>query len=118
MLAGVCRFPVKRHNAHRYRPEEAGPNSLRNTVAAANSADTIVFAIPVPISITLGEIAIDKNLTINGPVGAITVQRVWSTGTLFRIFHISNVSNLIIAAGGRLRPADMPTGCNPRPTFY
>ena len=87
-------------------PGDSGANSLRGKVAAANNGDTILFTIPGPISLTSGEILINKNLTINGPAGGITVERASDTGG--RIFRISNgtntgpivsLSNLVIANG-------------------
>ncbi|HEY6564630.1 MAG TPA: hypothetical protein VIY86_09050, partial [Pirellulaceae bacterium] len=42
-----------------------GPGSLRDTIATTFSGDTITFAVGGLISLTTGEILIDKNLTID-----------------------------------------------------
>jgi hypothetical protein len=47
---------------------DSGPGSLRADIAAAKSGDTIVFAANLgQISLTSGELVINKNLTIQGP---------------------------------------------------
>jgi hypothetical protein len=47
---------------------DSGPGSLRDTIAAASSGDTIVFAKPVhQITLTSGELMIANSVTINGP---------------------------------------------------
>lgn len=50
---------------------DSGPGSLRQAIAQANSDDTIVIPILGPglstITLTSGELDIDKNLTITGP---------------------------------------------------
>lgn len=48
---------------------DSGPGTLRDTVAAAASGDTIVFQLPNPstIFLTSGFVRISKNLTIVGP---------------------------------------------------
>jgi hypothetical protein len=49
---------------------DSGPGSLRADIAAANSGDKIVFAPSLngqTITLTSGELAISKNLTIQGP---------------------------------------------------
>ena len=50
---------------------DSGSGSLRDTIAAANSGDTIVFAVTGTIALSSPEILIDKDLTINGPAGGI-----------------------------------------------
>src|SRR5215831_2075337 len=48
---------------------DSGSGSLRDTIAAANPGDTIGFGLTLPATITLtsGQIMINKNLTIAGP---------------------------------------------------
>lgn len=66
--------------------------TLRDAVLSTATADTINFSLPANSAITLtnGELLINKNLTISGP-GArlLTVQRSAASGTpQFRIFEI------------------------------
>ena len=70
---------------------DSGPGSLRAAITTASNGDTIQFD-PVLngqiISLTSGELAIDKNITINGPGSdLLTVSRSDQAAT-FRIFHI------------------------------
>src|SRR5205823_3937951 len=73
---------------------DSGPGSLRAQIAASGPGDTINFSVSLPNTITLtsGELLIDKNLTINGPgAGSLTVARSSAGGTPdFRIFNCSN----------------------------
>jgi hypothetical protein len=46
---------------------DSGPGSLRNTIAAATAGDTINFAVTGTISLTSGELVVNKNLNIVGP---------------------------------------------------
>src|SRR5437868_4550965 len=58
--------------------DDSGPGSLRAAISSAQSGDQIVFSLPANSTITLtsGELLIDKSLTINGPgANLLTVQR-------------------------------------------
>ena len=48
---------------------DSGPASLRDAIATASSGDTIDFGAGVigAITLTSGELLVDKNLTITGP---------------------------------------------------
>src|SRR5262245_16126875 len=63
--------------------EDSGPGSLRADIAAAKSGDTIVFDPSLngqTITLTSGELVINKNLTIQGPgAGLLTISSYWST---------------------------------------
>src|SRR3954447_11991866 len=65
--------------------------TLRQAIASAVSGDTITFSLPSNSSITLtsGELLIDKSLTISGPgANLLSVQRSTDSGTAeFRIFE-------------------------------
>ena len=67
-----------------------GPGSLRQAVATAVAGDTITFAVICPtITLTSGEILIDKHLTIDGPGAAtLTIARDLLAAS-FRIFNIA-----------------------------
>jgi len=84
---------------------DSGPGSLRQAILDASSGDRINFAAGVTtITLTSGELLINKNLTISGPgANVLTVQR--SSALLFRIFNISPASNTTISgvkiAGGQ-----------------
>src|SRR3989442_5536321 len=80
----------------------SGSGSLRDAIANASSGDTINFSLPAGSMITLtsGELLIDKNLTISGPgASLLTVQRSTAGGTpQFGIFHIAgNFFNVTIS---------------------
>ncbi|HWM23709.1 MAG TPA: choice-of-anchor Q domain-containing protein [Chthoniobacterales bacterium] len=71
---------------------DSGAGSLRDTIAAASDGDTIQFDAALngqAITLTSGELLIDKNLTINGPgANLLAVQRSTASGTpAFRIFR-------------------------------
>jgi Right handed beta helix region len=94
-----------------------GPScSLRQAIATAASGDTIFFDIPTfadgynaatqvfAITLTSGELAIGKNLTIDGGASKIVVARnILGGAPKFHIFHITagtvNISNLTITNG-------------------
>ena len=69
---------------------DSGAGSLRATIAAASAGDTITFAANVTaITLTTGEIAINKNLTLRGPgVNQLAI----SGNDASRIFNIGNVN--------------------------
>src|SRR5437016_2051876 len=67
---------------------DSGPGSLRAAIAAANDGDTIQFDPALngqTIDLTSAELAINKNITINGPGPN---QLVVNGSFTFRIFHI------------------------------
>jgi len=83
---------------------DSGPGSLRDAVSNANSGDTIMFNLSLPATVTLttGEIAIAKTLTINGPGGAslpLIVNDAAPGPSIVRVFAIaiSPVVKVIVA---------------------
>jgi hypothetical protein len=83
---------------------DSGPGSLRQALADANDGDTIGFAVTGTISLTSGELVIDKNIIISGPgPGLLTVARSQQTAD-FRIFnippsHTAEIDGLTITGG-------------------
>src|SRR5207247_10345897 len=67
-----------------------GPGSLREAIANAVPGETIDFSVNGPITLTTGELVIDKDLTIQGPgSGNLLIQRSLEAGTPeFRILHV------------------------------
>jgi hypothetical protein len=93
---------------------DSGPGSLRAEIAAAKSGDTIVFAPSLDgqtITLTSGELLINKNLTITGPgAGNLTI----SGNNASRVFEVAagthqpgkvSLSGLTITGGDAVLPA-------------
>ena len=72
---------------------DSGPGSLRQTIAASLSGDTILFATNGTITLTSGEIEITNDLTITGP-GATNLAISGNSSS--RVFNINN-SNATVA---------------------
>jgi hypothetical protein len=68
---------------------DGGAGSLRQAIADAASGDTIFFNLsncPCTITLTTGELVVDKNLTINGPGAAqLKVSANYSAPYVFRV---------------------------------
>src|SRR5436190_4264483 len=82
-----------------------GPGSLRDAIANAAPGETINFASGGTITLTSGELLIDKDLIISGP-GAdnLLIQRSTDSGTPnFRIFDVLSgnvtISGLTVSNG-------------------
>jgi hypothetical protein len=75
---------------------DSGAGSLRQIIADACDGTTItfdtagVFATPQTITLTTGEILVDKNLTINGTDAQVTV----SGNNASRVFHVNTGDTL------------------------
>ncbi len=66
--------------------------TLRAAIQQAAAGDVITFSLPTgsTISLTIGELLIDKNLTITGPGAAnLAVERSSSASAFFRIFDVN-----------------------------
>ena len=75
---------------------DSGPGSLRQAIADANPGDTVTFLLSTPSTITLtgGEVGIDKNLTLSGPAsGTITI----SGNNASRIFNVAAGMTVAVA---------------------
>src|SRR6266705_2443766 len=83
-------------------PGDIGPGTLREVIAGALPGDTINFATGLgTITLTSGELVIDKDLTISGPgSGNLTIQRSTAGGTPeFRIFNVTSSTGTITISG-------------------
>src|SRR5206468_1692167 len=87
-------------------PGDSGTGTLRDAIAGAAAGDTIDFAPGLgAITLTTGELFIDKDLTIVGPgSGNLTIQRSTDSGTPdFRILAIwsgtVSISGLTVSNG-------------------
>jgi predicted outer membrane repeat protein len=70
---------------------DAGPGTLRQALADAHDGDTIAFNLNLPatISLTSGELLINKNIGVIGPSAPLlTVARAQNASN-FRIFHVT-----------------------------
>jgi hypothetical protein len=64
-----------------------GSGSLRQAIAGAHNGDTIDFGVAGTISLSTGELLVDKSVTINGPGAASLTIDGNATG---RVFHVSS----------------------------
>jgi len=88
---------------------DSGPGSLRQAILNASSGDTINFAPSVTtVTLTSGELVIDKNLTITGPgANRLTVTAEYQDFVYFRIFNISSSTVTVSMSGTRSQMASL-----------
>src|SRR4029077_14296182 len=79
---------------------DSGVGSLRQAILDASSGDTITFSPSITtVTLTSGELVIDKNLTITGPgANRLTVQRS-TNAPEFGIFRISSSTVTVSISG-------------------
>jgi hypothetical protein len=80
---------------------DSGPGSLRQALADAHDSDTINFAVTGTISLTTGELLVNKSVTISGPGAGLLLVDGNAT---YRVFHIATnqvvaVSDLTVTNG-------------------
>jgi hypothetical protein len=99
-------------------PDDSGPGSLRETIAAARDGDTIGFVASLmgqTINLISGELLIDKSITIQGfELYRVLVRNSTSGTTAFRVFHITPGHTVVMQgldiAGGDAR-GGFPANC-------
>jgi hypothetical protein len=102
-LALVCAgaIPAQATTITVINTNDSGPGSLRQALADANNGDTINFDPALKgqtITLTSGELAIDKNITITGPgANLLAVSRVQNASP-FRVFHVLPAHTAVIQA--------------------
>jgi hypothetical protein len=74
---------------------DTGAGSLRQAVASATAGDTIDFTVTGTITLTSGEIALDKNLALSGPGADVLAV---SGNSASRIFNVA--SNATVSVSG------------------
>jgi uncharacterized repeat protein (TIGR01451 family) len=100
---------------------DSGAGSLRQAIADACAGSTITFDmtpgnVTSPITLTTGELPINKNLTIQGPgANVLTVMRATGPSN-FRVFTVNSgttatISSLTISSG-KLNPGSDGAGVN------
>ena len=104
LLLYAVALPVRAATITVTNTSDSGPGSLRQALTIANDGDTIGFAVTGTISLTSGELVIDKNIIISGPgPGLLTVARSQQAAD-FRIFnippsHTAEIDGLTITGG-------------------
>src|SRR5437016_5190789 len=114
LLIGICLIPFTlAQRTTRRAPaniitvtnlNDSGSGSLRQALADANDGDTIEFAVTGTISLTSGELVIDKNIIISGPGPALLTVARSQQAADFRIFnippsHTAEIDGLTITGG-------------------
>jgi len=74
-----------------------GAGSLRQAIADANPDDTIDFTVTGTITLTSGQLTINKSLTITGPGEA---SLAISGGNTYRVFYVDNLGVCIVGMSG------------------
>jgi hypothetical protein len=95
-LALVVRQNLYAANVTVTNTNDGGAGSLRQAIISANPSDTVVFAAGVTgmITLTSGELLVNKNLTITGP-GANVLSV--SGNNASRVFHMSPGNTVTIS---------------------
>ena len=73
---------------------DSGPGSLRQALVDANDGDTITFAVTGTITLTSGELLVDRSITISGPGAANLAVNGNANG---RVFHVASGMTVTIS---------------------
>jgi hypothetical protein len=90
-----------------------GAGSLRAALAGAGSSDTIIFSVSGTITLTSGQLVVDKNVTIAGPGSSVLSV---SGNAASRVFYISPgttaaISGLTITNGRTFFTSETEVSC-------
>ena len=91
---------------------DSGAGSLRQALANANNGDTIHFGIAGTITLTTGELLVDKSVTISGPGAASLTVDGNLAGRVFRVSSgvTATIAGLTITNGNAWGDALINTG--------
>jgi hypothetical protein len=102
-LIGLVLFAVPAASAHASitvaNTSDAGAGSLRQAVVDASPGETVVLPAGI-YTLTSGELAVAKSVTISGHAMADTTIRA---GGAFRVLHTSGAANTVMVSGLTLR---------------
>ena len=88
---------------------DSGPGSLRQAIADAAAGDTIDFAVTGTITLTSGELTINKDLMVNGPGAA---NLAISGNDASRVLHTLDFTSSIAISGVTIRDGNTTgSGC-------
>jgi len=83
---------------------DSGPGSLRATIAASAAGDTIIFSVSGTITLSSGDLAVGRDLTITGPGAKVLTVSADHSCRVFSFYSGTvNLSGLTIAEGIRQR---------------
>ncbi len=95
---------------------DSGTGSLRAAVATAAAGDTIELAATGTLTLTSGEIAINKSLNIVGPGSTNLTLSANNTSRIFSIIDTSNGADAPVTLSGLTLSKGSATGTCPTPT--
>ena len=110
LLLYAVALPVQAATITVTNTNDSGPGSLRQALTIANDGDTIGFAVTGTISLTSGELVIDKSITIIGPGSNQLAVGVGNFQYTFRIFHVM-ASPTVTIEGLTIGPSLYFYGC-------
>ena len=107
-------LPVSTHALVVTSTADSGAGSLRDSITNAVDGDAITFSLPSgsTISLTSGELMINKNLTITGPgANQLTVARSSAVGTAdARVFSVATGNFNVTISGFTIANGQSSTG--------